>query len=322
MSDMHALVDCSLDDLDSMPVRLSPLPFFSAASPRGIDSEANFNWECLPEPEHDRELGMLARFAAHDEVIDGHIYTATLDAEHALHASDSAAKADIAGTSIDIAQTDAAATDMETDIAALVREDDALAGGASSSPTAPAATGNGRGRPARSRGGGRKASAAGILFKTQFREKFGSMDGAYQFRPSASYLNYFRKIVQTDHVESEISAKCDDMPLHLIEILHESKLSGFNLIKINPAAKMRLIRAFMASTRSMTKAQDVKATWQRITQILADLGYLAVKGRNVSGRSIFSGNSDFYFSIEAWNENGHRCCPGGRGRIMQIISKV
>ena len=322
MSDMHAIADysCSLDDdLDTMHVDAihvrpsSPLDFFSEASPPGIDSEVFFNWE--PEPELDRAPAAL------DYVIAaGHNYHAMLDAENALHAPDNA------GTSVDIGQT-AAATDMRTDMAAPARQDYGLAGWASPQ-SAPAAKGNGRGKPARakkcnppgssstgSRGGGRKASEAGMLFKAQFREKYSSNGEAYRFRPSASYQNYFRKITLSDFVESEISAMYDAMPLHLTETLRESNASAFNHIKISAEAKRRLIEAFMASARSMANDKDVKATWQRITQILADLGFLAVKGCNTSGRGIFSGNSDFHFSIEAWNENGHRCCPGGRARI-------
>lgn len=190
------------------------------------------------------------------------------------------------------------------------------------SPTAAATKKEGRSKPGArqtgnqltgSRGGGRKATEAGMVFKSLIRVKYGSDGTVYHFVPSRSYVNSFRKMVDAGLVESEMSAQYDSLPPHLISHFQANGLPAVNYIKISPLAKMRLIEAFIAPSRSLDKEEDLRLTWQRITQILSDMGFLAVRGSNcASGRHIFSGNSDFHYSLQSFNENGHRCCPGGR----------
>ena len=167
-----------------------------------------------------------------------------------------------------------------------------------------------------SRGGGRKLTAEGMLLKDDFRKKHGSSGGVYQFPPSPSYRSHIIKIVGI--AESSMKEEYDAVPPHLINILqeeHGKDLKPFNYIKITPAAKTRLIHAYIANGRSSENQKDMRATWQRITQILNDLGFQAVPGANcASGQDILSGNSDFHFSREGWNDVGHRCCVGGRNR--------
>ena len=167
-----------------------------------------------------------------------------------------------------------------------------------------------------SRGGGRKLTAEGILFKDAFRKKHEFSGGVYQFPPSPSYRSHIIKIVGI--AESNMKEEYDAVPPHLINILqdeHGKDVKPFNYIKITPAAKTRLIQAYIANGRSVENQKDMRATWQRITQILNDLGFQAVPGANcASGQDILSGNSDFHFSREGWNEVGHRCCVGGRNR--------
>ena len=143
----------------------------------------------------------------------------------------------------------------------------------------------------------------------------------YLFRPSARNLEHMKRIVSTSGVESDINENFNTMPPHLILIkeFQGDGLHAFNHNKINADATAHVLGNFMLKKCSPGPGlvAACKATWQRITQILDDLDFLAVKVANVSGRSILSGNSDFYFSSMAFNENGYRSCPGGCGPYKQ-----
>ena len=170
-----------------------------------------------------------------------------------------------------------------------------------------------------SRGGGRTLTEEGMLFKDGFRKKHGAIGGVYLFHPSPSYIKHMIEIAGI--AECDMKEEYDALPPHLINILQEkcAGLKPFNHIKCTPAAKTKLLEAYMAKGRSMDNYEDVRATWQRITQIVNDLGFQAVPDADcASGKDILIGNSQYRFSLEGWNEVGHRCCVGGRNAVKSL----